>query len=584
MQKENKLDIVQLIERNPITRLNKQYEHKFIQKIKNNFTESQQQMFAASFYTFLNHNSKTDFIIDMELIWKWLGFDRKGKCKELLVKYFTIDIDYKINLNVDENLASPVGEASFSIGKHGGSNKETILLNTHTFKRLCLKSNAKKADEVHEYFIKLEEIFHEILNEESDELRKQLQIEQNNKPLDRHNLLLREFNDIGCIVYIIKVKTCENGSYIIRLGESRRGVKDRCNEHKQNYGEALILDCFMVKKSRDFEAFLHNHNDIKINRVIDLIGHKNEKELFLIGKKLSYQHLLNIIKQNIKYYNDDYQDLEKIRLENKQLEIMQNFDKNDMKDFIQISLDNYAKLNTKIDNLESIINTLNHKIETSNSKTRSNFNQPLCTLGPRVQQINSETLQLVKVYESASQCIKENINIKRPSLNKAIIKNTIYQNYRWLFVDREFDASKVSENICQTKVTRVQNIGYIAKLNINKTQILNIYLDRKTGAKLNNIKSLDNIVKTCKLIDGCYYILYNELSEELRNKYEKPILYKYGIGKFDVNNNLLKEFICKEDTRVKENISNKSLTKALDSGNLYNNFYYKFIGEKLKSE
>ena len=95
---ENTLDIVQLIEHNPITRLNKTYENKFIQKIKKNFTESQQQMFAASFYSYLNYNSKTDFIIDMDLVWKWLGFDRKGKCKELLIKHFTINIDYKIVL------------------------------------------------------------------------------------------------------------------------------------------------------------------------------------------------------------------------------------------------------------------------------------------------------------------------------------------------------------------------------------------------------------------------------------------------------------------------------------------------------
>jgi hypothetical protein len=208
---ENILDIVQLIEKNPITRLNKTYEHKFIQKIKNNFTESQQQMFAASFYSYLNYNSKTDFIIDIDLVWKWLGFDRKGKCKELLVKHFTIDIDYKIALpqmgkrknaiqknsknnehkiitQKDSKIAAfPIGEAAFTthnLGSSGlnenlsqikdttgfsalgekpqivtnlggaGLNKEQILLNTHTFKRLCLKSNAKKADEV----------FQEILN------------------------------------------------------------------------------------------------------------------------------------------------------------------------------------------------------------------------------------------------------------------------------------------------------------------------------------------------------------------------------------------------------------------------------------
>jgi hypothetical protein len=141
-ESQNTLDIVQLIEHNPITRLNKTYEHKFIQKIKNNFTENQQQMFAASFYSYLNYNSKTDFVIDMDLVWKWLGFDRKGKCKELLVKHFTIDIDYKL-INKSTNkiygvkLASPAGEEKTlhtNLETKSKTTKEEIVLDDHTKK------------------------------------------------------------------------------------------------------------------------------------------------------------------------------------------------------------------------------------------------------------------------------------------------------------------------------------------------------------------------------------------------------------------------------------------------------------------
>ena len=44
-------------------------------------------------------------------------------------------------------------------------------MNIKTFKKLCLKSCTKKADEIHDYFIILEEIFYEIINEESNELK-----------------------------------------------------------------------------------------------------------------------------------------------------------------------------------------------------------------------------------------------------------------------------------------------------------------------------------------------------------------------------------------------------------------------------
>lgn len=192
---ENTLDIVQLIDKNPITRLTKNYENKFIEKIRKNFTESQQHLFVSSFYTYLNY-SKDEYIIDLDNVWKWLGFERKGFCKKTLEKHFVVDIDYKIFTKKQfcKKAASPVGEAPREnvikttspvrevpqdnvLEDLGGAglNKEIILLKINTFKKLCLKSNTKKADEIHDYFIKMEETLNEVVDEESSELRLQLQ-------------------------------------------------------------------------------------------------------------------------------------------------------------------------------------------------------------------------------------------------------------------------------------------------------------------------------------------------------------------------------------------------------------------------
>jgi hypothetical protein len=58
--------------------------------------------------------------------------------------------------------------------KHGGHNKETIMLTIKTFKLFCIKAETKKAKEIHEYFVKLEEILQQTIQEESEELKKQL--------------------------------------------------------------------------------------------------------------------------------------------------------------------------------------------------------------------------------------------------------------------------------------------------------------------------------------------------------------------------------------------------------------------------
>ena len=92
------VDIVNLIESNPITKLNGNYQSKLIEKVKNHFTGYEQQIFIASFYCYLNCNYTNDFVIDLDNIWKWLGFSQKVNAKILLEKQFTLNIDFTQSL------------------------------------------------------------------------------------------------------------------------------------------------------------------------------------------------------------------------------------------------------------------------------------------------------------------------------------------------------------------------------------------------------------------------------------------------------------------------------------------------------
>lgn len=57
----------------------------------------------------------------------------------------------------------------------GGSNKEKIMLNVKTFKLFCLKSGTTKANQIHEYYVNLEETLQEVIQEETTELKVQLE-------------------------------------------------------------------------------------------------------------------------------------------------------------------------------------------------------------------------------------------------------------------------------------------------------------------------------------------------------------------------------------------------------------------------
>lgn len=160
------LNIVDLIENNPITRLSDTYQHKLLTKIKEKFTENEQQMFLASFYCYLKHDTHHDYVINLDDVWPWLGFNTKYNAKRLLEKCFENDKDYKCLLLTQEKQNNDT---------RGGHNKETFMLTIDTFKKLCMKACTKKADEIHDYYIKLEETLHEVLQEESQELKLQLE-------------------------------------------------------------------------------------------------------------------------------------------------------------------------------------------------------------------------------------------------------------------------------------------------------------------------------------------------------------------------------------------------------------------------
>jgi prophage antirepressor-like protein len=422
------------------------------------------------------------------------------------------------------------------------------------------------------------------------------------KELENERVLLDKFANIGSIIYIIKVKTFDDGTYVIKIGESRQGIRRRYAEHKSNYDECLLLDCFQVEKSKDFECMLHHNKIIRPNKVKNLENHEKENELFLIGKNLTYQMVLKIIDDNINNYNYTIREL---LLENELLRLKQNNPFPNINiELITELIQTNKLLNERIISLENTIKILiENKVMENNSiqeieeykpsltkketKLVTGFGEQMPHLGPRLQKINPETLQLIKVYECVTEAMNEDKTIKRPSINKAINQNTIYRGFRWLLVERNLDPN-IIHSIEPTKQIQEQNLGYIAKLNSDKTEILNVYLDRKTAATLNNYQSssaLDNPVKNQTISKGNYYILYDKCNEELINNFEKqygsPILYKDGVGQYNENNELVCEYKCKYDCIKELKISDKTLAKAISNNTLYNGYYYRKLGSKL---
>jgi prophage antirepressor-like protein len=476
-----------------------------------------------------------------------------------------------------------------SIDTLGGSQQVTFLTEKGLYKVL-FKSRKPIAEKFQNWVC---EVIKEIRLNGVYDLQKQLENKNKEteeklirqKELDNEKFLLKEYDNIGNMIYIIKVKTNNNGTYIVKIGESRKGIRNRYNEHKNKYDECLLLNCFEVDKSKDFESFLHHRPEIYSNKVADLLGHEKENELFLIGTGLTYTSVLKIINDNIDNYKY------KVRELLLELELLKSTNSNPINNNDTLLKELVATnkiLYNKVSSLETTMQQILTKLNEKETKVVTGFNQQMTHLGPRLQKINPENLQLNKVYESVTEAMNENKNIKRPSIMKAIEENTIYCGFRWLLIERNLE-SNIIHSIEPTKETKVQNLGYIAKLNATKSEILNVYLDRKSAAQLNGYQSssaLDNHVKHNSLTNGHYYTLYDNCEQELLHNFENqhgtPLLYKNGIGQYDLNNNLLCEFSCKYDCIRELKMSDKTLAKALTNNIPYNNYYYKELGSKLE--
>jgi len=407
-------DIVNLIEQSPITKLSGDYHSKLITKIKDTFNDTQQQMFVASFYCYLNCDKKNDFVIDLDNVWKWLGFSQKVRAKELLEKHFKIDIDYQKTLSL-------AGKQTIHI--KGGQNKETFMLNIDTFKKFCLKAGTKKADEVHEYYIQLEEVLHQIIQEESNELKLQLEsyktqiiTNEKDKLTIREKTILQQFpNNTQCVYYGIIDNLSDKNEKLIKFGNSNF-LKNRVSKHKDTYSNFWLVNAFKVDNKLQIE------NAIKecefFSQRLRTITLKNKKYVELLSMHdVTFEQLDKVIKEiicSIEYSPENYV---KILQENKHLKQQLHIknEHNNLNDLILLTNENK---HLKIQNIKLI-----KKLETI--KKNKKYNSDIVT-EDHVKNIQQEDIDNYVITINSLKQNYYNSDVKRNKDGKYFCNDIIY--------------------------------------------------------------------------------------------------------------------------------------------------------------
>ena len=444
------LNIVELIETNPITRLSNTYQNKLLNKIKERFTNDEQQIFIASFYCYLNYQN--EFIIDLDDIWKWLGFQSKFNSKRLLESCFIIDKDY-ISLSQSAKQSTHI---------KGGHNKETFMLNIKTFKKFCLKAGTKKADEIHEYYIKLEETLQEVIQEESNELK--LQLEQKDKQLEniiqdkekiREKTILEQFpNNNQCVYYGTIDNLSDKNERLIKFGNSNN-LKNRVIKHRETYSNFILINAFKVDNKLQIE------NALKENKIFT----ERQRNITLGNKK--YIELLNI--ESI-----TFTELDKII--------------KDIITSIEYSPENYIKI---LEENKSLKKLLEQKNEINNTTE-------LILLTSENKNLKVENIKLMKKYNALKKRTKpyneiiDDEIIDDEIIDDEIIDNKIIDNNKQEVTQNEIDNYGTVINTITKKITKDKNGKYYIdnkiydKLFGSREEVWNCKSYKTTGGLIKN--------------------------------------------------------------------------------------------------
>ena len=324
-----------------------------------------------------------------------------------------------------------------------------------------------------------------------------LEIEKN-----RHNLLIEKYNNIPG-AYFGKIQEIDD-KLIIKIG-STHDIDRRTIDLKKYFSSFILLDFFEANRYRALETSLLKDANIKQYEYIEPINGHVSTETFLIPKEF-YTTMLGIAKRKQK----DYQGITEehaFELEKQKNEIL---------------------LLEKQKELE-LIALQKLQIQNSIPPTPIIKEVPLPYIinkdlkinkGKKIQKYTLDG-KLVNTYNGLNIAARIEPRISESGLKNAIKNKTIYKNHRWLGLDRDKPDDTIQE-IGESKNIIVQNLEFIAMLDINKENIIHVFPDQLSAAQSRHFIStvpIHNAIKKNRICSGHWFMHYNKCSDELKNKY-----------------------------------------------------------------
>jgi phage anti-repressor protein len=525
--------------------------------LRSSFTSDEEQMFVQHFQLYLAYGQdETKFIVDMDDVWKWMGFSQKVTAAKHLTKRFVVGIDFTVS-------------KLMSTGKHGGHNKELIMMNVDTFKQMCMVANTEKGKLTRKYYLKMEKVFLEYQKKEKEAYILEL---QNNtliaKELERHNTLRNTCSDRPC-VYLLKTDRISN---IVKIGETD-DLKTRLVDLKNKYNDGFLIDVFPCINPHALEQYILKRPDVKLNRI-------PATETIQCNETFTVDHLTKLIKKYQKMYNVNYctfdqkHALAQAKIKARALKAIMTETNVDKREKLYDLLSNPC-------NNDDVLGVTSDKDDDDTDNKDIESDRKVYKYTPN--DLENPIASFPSLKAAARSCKTPTIHDYH--IRAACLNNTVFAEHRWFYTDDEENQKEDVPVIPPTQEevkAPPKRKGRVAQLNPDKTQIINVWPNQTTASKALKIPacSITTAITTQRQYGGFKWEMYDEISDELKATFkgEVPKELRAGTCNKSVNridpdtDAILETYACVQDVCSLFKTSHKTVHKVSASGDIFKGF------------
>jgi len=228
--------------------------------VRNEMPTDNDRTFLDEFRSYLEQGEGDEYSVDLDKVWKMLGFPSKQNAVRAMKNNFEENVDYVVGtpprpLDRDDN--------------RGGHNRQQILMTPTSFKEFCLRANTPRASVIRKYYITMGKVL-------SDQISKQATTVYNTEPIgDRQDTPVNPDFSYKSEDLVIPLNLA-NKAHIDRFirKQFKEGVhyihkksQMPSNENKLTWGGHNKMDTLLTKEAYDLCLSTYNLKHKYVSKV-----------------------------------------------------------------------------------------------------------------------------------------------------------------------------------------------------------------------------------------------------------------------------------------------------------------------------